>query len=102
MSPMLNATLIASVFGIFGFFLAFSLKRVAGIVLFGVFTYAAFLALHFLGATTDWKVFTSFIGTLSHLGKTTIDLIGGMLNTATLVSIICFLGGGLIGIVVRH
>jgi uncharacterized membrane protein (Fun14 family) len=101
MSLTLNSALVASVFGIFGFFLAFSLKRATNIVLFGVFAYASLKALDYLGVATDWKLFENLIHILSQFGRTVLDLISAMLHTATFISIFCFLCGGVCGFVLR-
>ena len=45
----------ALVFGLFGFFLAFSVKRAAAFIIFGLFAYAALWALGHLGVATDWR-----------------------------------------------
>jgi hypothetical protein len=101
MNPVINTALVASVFGAFGFFLAFSLKRATNIIVFGIFAYASFKALDYLGVTTDWKLFDSLVHTSTQLGRTTLDLISGMLNTATFISVACFLGGGVAGFLLR-
>lgn len=101
MSSAINAALTATVFGAFGFFLAFFLKRAASIIIFGIFAYASFKALNFLGVATDWRLFNSIVHAISQLGKTTLDLIRGILNTATLVSVVCFICGGVAGFILR-
>ena len=101
MNPVMNTALVASVFGVFGFFLAFSLKRATNIIVFGIFAYASFKALDYLGVTTDWKLFDNFVHTFTQLGRTTLDLISGILNTATFISVACFLCGGVFGFLLR-
>ena len=101
MSTAINAALIATVFGAFGFFLAFFLKRATSIIIFGIFAYASFKALDFLGVTMDWRLFNGIVHTISQLGKTTLDLIRGILNTATLISVLCFISGGIAGFLLR-
>ncbi len=102
MSPLLTAILIAVVFAIFGFFLAFSLKRAANILIFGVFAFASFKALDYLGVAADWRLFDNLVQTLGQFGRASLELVKGMLATATFVSILAFLGGGLCGFITRR
>jgi hypothetical protein len=97
MSASLNTLLVAVIFAILGFFLAFFLKRATNIILFGIFTYASLMALDYLGVSTDWPLFNKFVDLLSQLGKTILALIGGMLNSATFPALMCFLLGGFTG-----
>jgi uncharacterized membrane protein (Fun14 family) len=101
MNPTINGALVASVFAIFGFFLAFSLKKAATIIIFGIFVYASLKALHYLGVTTDWRLLDDLVRMVTQFGKTVYDMVGGMLHAATLVSIVCFLAGGLCGFLLR-
>lgn len=96
-----NSALVAAVFGIFGFFLAFSLKRATNIVLFGVFTYASLHALSYLGVQADWVQFHEVVDLLSRLGKTLLGMVMTMLQSAALASVLCFLSGGVMGFVLR-
>ena len=99
MSLTSNTALVASVFGIFGFFMAFSLKRAINIILFGVFAYASLKALDYLGVSTDWKLVEYLIHTISQFGRTVLDLMSALFRAATFTSIFCFLCGGLFGFI---
>ena len=102
MNETFNGALVAMVFGIFGFFLAFSLKRATNIIIFGVFTFASFHALDYLGSTVDWSLFHQAVDILPKLGKTLLDLVAKTLETATFISVICFLSGGLFGFLLKR
>ncbi|HEY3278409.1 MAG TPA: hypothetical protein VGJ94_17470 [Syntrophorhabdaceae bacterium] len=102
MSLTIHNLVVASVFAAFGFFLAFSLKRAAGILLFGVFAYASLKALDYLGVSTDWKLFDDLVHIITHLGKTILDMIKAVLRTATILSITGFLAGGVGGFILRR
>jgi uncharacterized membrane protein (Fun14 family) len=97
-----TGALIGLVFGIFGFFLGFSLKRAASIVLLAIFAFATLKALEYLGVAMNWRLFESLVHALAQLGKTSIELIRGMLTAATLLSIILFLCGGVLGVITRR
>jgi hypothetical protein len=101
MSFATTGALVSAVFGVFGFFLGFSFKGVTNIILFGIFTYACFKAFDYLGVGANWTSFHELINTLSLFGKTILDLMGGMLNTATFLSTLCFLCGGVFGLMLR-
>lgn len=96
-----NSALVAAIFGIFGFFLAFSLKRATNILLFGVFTYASLHALSYLGVQADWVQFHEVVDLLSQLGKTLLVMVKKMLQAAAFASVLCFLTGGVLGFVLR-
>jgi hypothetical protein len=102
MSATITALLITAVFAVFGFFLAFSLKRAVNIVVFGIFAFAALKALEYLGVAPNWHLFESLTQSLGQFGKASLDLVKGMLATATIVSILAFLGGGVCGFLVRR
>jgi hypothetical protein len=102
MSLTLNGALVALVFAMFGFFFAFSLKKATGIILFGVFVYASFKALDYLGVTTDWRLFDELVRIVTQLGKTILDMIKTVLRTATFLSIFGFISGGVCGLVLRR
>ena len=101
MNPAINGALVASVFAIFGFFLAFSLKKAVTIVIFGIFVYASLRALHYLGVATDWRLLDDLVRMATEFGKTVYDMVRGMLSAATSISIICFLVGGVCGFLLR-
>jgi uncharacterized membrane protein (Fun14 family) len=102
MNPAINGALVASVFAIFGFFLAFSLKKAVSIVVFGIFVYASLKALHYLGVTTDWRLLDDLVPMVTQFGKTVYDMVKGMLHAATSLSIVCFLVGGVCGFLLRR
>jgi uncharacterized membrane protein (Fun14 family) len=97
-----NSALVAAVFGIFGFFLAFSLKKAINILLFGIFTYASLQALSYLGVQPDWVQFQEVVDLLSQLGKTLLGMVKTMLQAAALASVLCFLTGGVLGFALRR
>lgn len=101
MNPTINGALVASVFAIFGFFLAFSLKKAVSIVVFGIFVYASLKALHYLGVATDWRLLDDLVRMATQFGQTVYDMVKGMLSAATSISIICFLVGGVCGFLLR-
>jgi hypothetical protein len=49
----------------------------------------------------DWRLFNGIVHTISQLGKTTLDLIREILNTASLISVLCFISGGIAGFLLR-
>lgn len=102
MPVSINAISIGSIFAVLGFFVAFSLKRATNIILFGIFTYACLLALDYLGESVAWPLFKEFINLLSQLGRTILSMVSGMLHSAKLPSIVCFLMGGFAGILIKR
>jgi hypothetical protein len=98
----MNGALVALVFAIFGFFLAFSLKKVAGVVLFGVFVWASLKALDHLGVATDWRLFDELVRVITQLGTTILHMIKTILRTATFLSIFGFISGGVCGFLLRR
>jgi hypothetical protein len=102
MNFTINGALVALVFAIFGFFLAFSMKRATGVILFGLFAYASLKALDYLGVTTDWRLFDDLVRIVTQLGKTILDMVKAMLRTATFLSIFGFISGGVCGFLLRR
>jgi uncharacterized membrane protein (Fun14 family) len=102
MAASISAISIGGIFAILGFFLAFSLQRATNIILLGIFTYGSLLALDYMGESVAWPRFMEFVNLLSQLGKTILSLISGMLSSAKLPSITCFLLGGFLGILIKR
>ena len=94
--------LIPMVFCAFGFILAYFLKRGVNIVLFAVFLFVIFKGLESLKYMPDWKSFNNFTAILQQLGKSVLILISGMVATAGTLSILLFLAGGIMGLVISR
>lgn len=90
--------LIAVIFGVCGFIMAYYLKRGVNFVLFGIFLYASFKGLETLKYHPDWNNFDKFVSILQQLGRTILLMITNMLSTAGTVSIMLFLFGGVVGL----
>jgi hypothetical protein len=102
MNLTIHSALVALVFAIFGFFFAFSLKRATGVLLFGVFVWASLKALDYLGVTTDWRLFDELVRIITALGATILTMIKTVLRTATLLSILGFISGGVCGFLLKR
>lgn len=90
--------IIGLVFGLFGFIIAFFVRRSINIIIFTAFTYAAFKALDGLDFETDWALFNNFTYTLSDLGKAALAIVSGMLGNASVLSLVSFIVGGVTGL----
>ena len=94
--------LIAAIFGLCGFIMAYYLRRGVNFVLFGIFIYASFKGLETLKYHADWDNFDKFVSILQQLGRTILLMINNMISTAGTMSIMLFLFGGVIGLVVSR
>lgn len=94
--------LIPVIFGMFGFILAYYLRRGLNFVLFGIFLYASFRGLETLRYNPDWDNFDKFVAVLQQLGRILLALVNNMISTAGTVSIMLFLCGGLIGLILSR
>jgi SNF family Na+-dependent transporter len=90
--------LVPFLFGVFGFIMAFALRKGVNFLIFGVFLYAAFKALEGLNFTPDWKEFHTLTKIIQSLGHSMLSLSANTLNTANTASIILFLAGGIVGL----
>ena len=90
--------LVALIFGMFGFILAYYMRRGLNIVLFGIFLYASLKGLEQLKIVADWENFDKFVSLLQQMGKTILMLVNNMIATAGSVSIFLFLCGGIAGL----
>jgi hypothetical protein len=91
--------LVTLVFGMFGFILAYYLRRGMSIVLFGILLYATLRGFEQLEAVPDWESFNKFVFLLQQLKKTLITLTNHMIAAAGTASLVLFLCGGIIGLV---
>lgn len=91
--------LIALFFGLFGFILAYFLRRGLNLILFGVFLYAALKGLEHLKFMPDWPSFDRFISLLQQLGKTILTLSTNMISSAGAFAILLFLCGATLGLI---
>jgi len=94
--------LIAVIFGVCGFIMAYYLRRGVNFVLFGIFLYASFKGLETLKYHPDWNNFDKFVSILQQLGRTILLMINNMLSTAGTISIMLFLFGGVVGLVMSR
>jgi hypothetical protein len=94
--------LIAAIFGISGFIMAYYLRRGVNFILFGIFLYASFRGLETLNYHPDWNNFDKFVSILQQLGKTILLMINNMISTAGTISIMLFLFGGVMGLVLSR
>ncbi len=94
--------LISAIFGVCGFIMAYYLRRGLNFVLFGIFLYASFNGLENLNYRPDWDNFDKFVSILQQLGRTILMMINNMISTAGTVSIMLFLFGGIIGLVLSR
>lgn len=94
--------LIAAIFGICGFIMAYYLRRGVNFILFGIFLYAAFKGLETLEYHPDWDNFDKFVSILQQLGRTILLMINNMISTAGTISIMLFLFGGIVGLVLSR
>lgn len=93
--------IVALLFGIMGFIIAFFLTATINIIIFGGLTYAIFKALASLNFKTDWAVFNRFVGILSDLGETVWELVTGMINNANDIALIVFIFGSAFGLFMK-
>lgn len=94
--------LIAAIFGICGFIMAYYLRRGVNFILFGIFLYASFKGLETLNYHPDWDNFDRFVSILQQLGRTILLMITNMISTAGTISIMLFLFGGVVGLVLSR
>ncbi len=94
--------LIAAIFGICGFIMAYFLRRGVNFILFGIFLYASFKGLETLNYHPDWDNFDRFVSILQQLGRTILLMITNMISTAGTISIMLFLFGGVVGLVLSR
>ena len=94
--------LIAAIFGICGFIMAYYLRRGVNFILFGIFLYASFKGLETLKYQPDWDNFDRFVSILQQLGRTILLMINNMISTAGTISIMLFLFGGIVGLVLSR
>lgn len=99
----INSTeiLVTAIFGVLGFVMAYYLRRGVNIILFGIFLYAAFKGLEMLKYQPDWNNFEKFVSIFQQLAKTLLIMIQNMISTACTVSIVIFLLGGVLGLVIN-
>ena len=86
------------IFGMFGFILAYYMRRGLNILLFGIFLYASLKGLEQLHIAPDWVNFYKFVLLFQQMGKTILTLINNMIATAGSISIFLFLVGGITGL----
>lgn len=91
--------LIAAIFGVCGFVMSYYLRRGVNFVLFGILLYASFKGLETLKYHPDWDNFDKFVSILQQLGRTILLMINNMISTAGTVSIMLFLFGAVLGLV---
>ncbi len=94
--------LIAAIFGICGFIMAYYLRRGVNFILFGIFLYASFKGIETLKYHPDWDNFDKFVSILQQLGRTILLMINNMISTAGTISIMLFLFGGIVGLVLSR
>lgn len=94
--------LISAIFGICGFIMAYYLRRGVNFILFGIFLYASFKGLETLKYHPDWDNFDRFVSILQQLGRTILLMINNMISTAGTISIMLFLFGGIVGLVLSR
>jgi hypothetical protein len=94
--------LIPIVFGIFGFILTFFIRRGLNIVVLGILLYATLKGLEKLKGVPDWENFDKFISLLQQLGKTILMLTNNMIASAGTVSIMLFLCGAMVGLLISR
>jgi hypothetical protein len=90
--------LVPFIFCMFGFIMAYFMRRGINIILFAVFLYAALKGLEQLKVSPDWKSFDKFIYLLQQLGRTTLQLVNNMVTSAESISIAVFLLGAVAGL----
>ena len=93
---------IAAIFGICGFIMAYYLRRGVGFICFSIFLYASFKGLETLEYHPDWENFNKFVSILQQLGRTILLMINNMISTASTISIMLFLLGGVLGLVLSR
>lgn len=93
--------LIAAIFGVCGFVMSYYLRRGVNFVLFGIL-YASFKGLETLKYHPDWDNFDRFVSILQQLGRTILLMINNMISTAGTVSIMLFLFGAVLGLVLSR
>lgn len=94
--------IISIIFAAVGFIIAYYMRRGLNFVIFGIFLYAAFKCLENLNYHPDWDSFDKFVSILQQLGKTLLVMINNMVSTAGTLSIMLFLFGGIIGLVLSR
>ncbi|MEW6418765.1 MAG: hypothetical protein AB1480_11705 [Nitrospirota bacterium] len=94
--------LISLIFGICGFLIAFYMRRGLSFVLLCIFLYVSFKCLENLSYAPDWNNYHKSVSLLQQLGKTMLMMINNMISTAGTVSLLLFLFGGIIGIILSR
>ena len=99
----INSTeiLVTAIFGVLGFVMAYYLRRCINMILLGIFLYIAFKGLEMLKYQPDWNNFEKLVSIFQQLAKTLLALMNHMISTAGIASILLFLIGGLLGLVIH-
>lgn len=94
--------LIAAIFAAVGFITAYYVRRALNFIILAIFLYAAFKSLESLKYRPDWDNFDKFVSILQQLGRTIVLMIHNMIATAGTLSIVLFLFGGVVGLVLSR
>lgn len=93
---------IGLIFGLFGFIMAFFMRKSVNILIFTAFTYAAFKTLDRLDFRTDWASFNNFAYALSDLGSALLSVVSGLIGAASTFSLVLFIIGGVSGLLLKR
>jgi len=91
--------IIASLFGVCGFLISYFLRRSLGFFLIGALLYVVFKGLENLKFNPDWGSYQKILSLLHQLAGVLLSLIQNMISGASLMAILFFLAGGVLGLV---
>lgn len=88
-------------FGCFGFFLSFFLLRTVNIAIILLMTWVPFKVVENYGLTPDWQLFHRLKELVISLLGTLVDMLSNLVALASIGGMVCFLVGGIAGVVLN-
>lgn len=94
--------LIPLIFLLFGFAIAFFLRKSINILVVGILFFGIFKLLERLNFPTDWNQLGRLVDLLREVGNTIGVLVINILEVSSTASIFLFLVGGMSGLIVKR
>jgi len=99
---MVNSLIFIVLFATLGFLLGILLKRSLGIFVLCGFFFAALKALEMLGKNIDWAIYHALTSSFSEIGRSLVNLLKHIMDTANVGAVVVFVLGGVAGIVLSR